>query len=478
MPLDIVIVGSGIAPWMAASALARMARGGVGTMTVLETGGVDDSLGIPCAIETSLPTTPAFLKAIGIDEDAAIKASNGSFTLGIAMGNWTTNPAPAFHPFGETGASLGPIAFHQLAARLRAGGQNVNLANYSVAALCAQSGRFARPPANESSVLSTMEYGLHLESTGYAAFLKQDAQERGAITIKDDIGTAEFDCGLITALVTRSGERIKGDLFIDCSGPAANLISQMADSLFEDWSNILPCNSALSLSMSDDNPLPYTRVDAHSVGWQRLASVQGALNEQFIYQAGNLPDRQTDDAPYTFASGRQIKPWIGNCIAIGGAAAVIDPVASTQLTLTESAISRLISLLPHDRACRIEAAEYNRQTNDQLDCAFDIACLHYVRNGTAMPDRIAHRIAVYESCGRVVLHDGEIFETASWVSLFDALGITPRRYDPLADGIPQSRIEDHLSQIRSVMIQTVGSCPPIKDYINMCCDARSLENAA
>jgi tryptophan 7-halogenase len=395
----------------------------------------------------------------------------------LAMSNWTANPAPAFHPFGETGASFGSVAFHQLAARLRAESQNVNLANYSVAALCAQSGRFARPPADDRSVLSTMKYGLHLDTKGYATFLKKEALACGVVVIAGGVGAVEIEDGLIAAVKSKSGDRIEGDLFIDCTGASALLISQMPGSIFEDWSSTLPCNRALSRSIPGDNAMPYTHVGAHSAGWQRFANAQGTQSELFVYDANILPDPQTGDTPYAFKSGRLTKPWIGNCIAIGGAAAIIDPVASTQLTLAESAILRLVTLLPHDRACAIESAEYNRQATDELDCVFDFATLHYPQNAPVLPDRLAHRIAVYESCGRVVMHDGEIFETTNWVSLFDALGITPRLYDPMADGIDIKNIAGHLAQIRSVMIQAVATCPPLKDYINMHCAADSLENA-
>ncbi len=477
MPHNIVIVGCGIAPWLTACALARAARGGMGSITVVEGSGIDDSLGIPCAIETSLPSTPAFLSRIGIDEDAAIGAAKGSFTLGMALSNWSANPMPSFHAFGQTGASLGPIAFHQLAARLRSEGQNINLANYSIAALCAQSGRFSRPLADGRSVLSTMEYGLHLESAGYAAFLKADALAHGVTAIFGDVLQATIEHGLIASISTSTGDSIEGDLFIDCTGQPAKLISQMAGACFTDWSDALTCNRALTRSHANAGAIPYTHVDAHAAGWQRFADVQNAQGETFVYEAVKLPGLQTDQVPYAFTSGRQTKPWIGNCIAIGGSATIIDPVACTQLALAESAILRLISLLPSDRACAIEAAEYNRQAGDELNCAYDFALLHYGQN-SSLPERLAHRIAVYQSCGRVVLHDGELFETQSWIALFEALGITPRRYDHMADGMSVDQITDHMMRVRNVMIDAIKPMPTLDAFIAAHCASAALEQAA
>jgi tryptophan 7-halogenase len=481
---NIVIAGGGIAGWLTASVLARLADAGIGTITVVESKGIDDSLGVPCTVQTTLPSTPSFLKRIGIDENVALRATQGSFTLGRAMSNWTGAAAPGFHAYGEIGASLGPVAFHQLVAKIRSGGEVVNLANYSVAALCAQSGRFARPSEDSRSVLSTMEYGLHLDSAAYTAFLKQDALALGVAVISGEIEGVELDDGgLIAALKTTGDQSIVGDLYIDCTGHSAKIIGQMPDCEFEDWSQWLPCNRAVSRSYAGNTPLPFTHVDAHSAGWQSFSSLQNQQGELFVYHGDSLPDLQSGDLPHMFTSGRRAKAWVGNCVAIGGAAAVIDPVASSQMALTENAITRLIGLLPHDRTCRIEAAEYNRQTREEHDCIFDFVALHYKANkrvgdpfwdacrNHAVPDRLAHRIAVYESCGRIVLYDGEIFEAASWVALYEALSVFPRRYDAMANGIDAGQMVEHLKQIRGVMLSAVGACPPLRDYLALQCAA-------
>jgi tryptophan 7-halogenase len=473
MPIDkIVIAGGGTAGWLAAAALARKTRCNI---LVVEIAGIDDSLGLPLRVEATLPSTPAFHKALGFDEDEILISCGGSFTLGRALSNWTAAQTPSFHPFGETGASLGAVAFHQLVARMRAQGETVNLANYSVAALCAQSGRFARPPGDIRSVLSTMAYGVHLESDGYQEVLRADAIAHGVIAVNGEVKEPNLsENQLIESITLSGGEHIDGDLFLDCTGQSRALIGRMPGVKFNDWGHWLPCDRCVvTTSFVDAPPPPYTHFDAHENGWRGFASSRNVIGEALVYKHG---DTKRDG--YAFTSGRMAAPWAGNCLAIGGAAAIIDPVASTQLHLASSAILRLLKLFPHDRACRVEAAEYNRQTIEEFENARDFAILHYKANGRVgsrfwddcrgmeVPDRLAHKMDLYTNTGRLALHDGESFEASDWLALFDALGVRPRNYDVMADAIKPAHIADYMQQVRTAMLKAVATVAPHSEYLD------------
>ncbi len=481
MPIErIVIAGGGVAGWLTAAALARQTRCQI---HVVEQGDVDDSLGVPLIVEATLPSTPHFLQLLGFDEDALLSASSGSFTLGRALIGWRAG-SPAFHPYGDIGAPMGPVGFHHLVQRLRGEGQDINLVNYALAALCAQAGRFARPLAGDASVHSTLDYGLHLDVAKLRAAMKVDALSRGVALSEGAISGVAFDqSGLIDAVNLASGERIAGDLFIDCTGPAASLIGRMHGARFEHWNHWLPCDAAITSVVPDAlAPLPYGSVEAHPAGWRSTTAVQGQIGEAVICSSAHVSGFEAE--PYRFTQGRQSRPWLGNCLSIGGAAAMIDPLASTPLHLAGNAIARLLALFPHDRSCAVEASEYNRQTCEELDNGRDFAILHYKANGRfgdsfwdacramPVPDRLAHKIALYESNGRVALHDEESFEAADWIALFDAMNVQPRSHDTMAGAIDAARIADHLAQVRAVMLKAVASLPTHADYLRAHCMSR------
>jgi tryptophan 7-halogenase len=475
MPIEsILIAGGGVAGWLAAAALARRTRCRI---HVIENGGIDDSLGLPQLIEDSRPSTPEFHSALGFDEDVLLRASSGGFSLGRALSGWHAGSA-AFHPYGDTGAAMGPVPFHHLVHRLRSTGASVNLANYSLAALCAQSGRFARTGARDSSVMSTLDYGLHLDTAGYCGAMKADALAHGVTTSEGVVADIrQGEGGLVEAVILKSGENMPGDLFLDCTGQAASLINRMPKSAFENWNHWLACDAALASTSKDHmSPLPFVSVEAHPAGWRKTTSIQGTIGALILCSSAEIEKFET--VPYRFSQGRQCAPWLGNCLAIGGAAAVIDPVATTQLHLAGKAILRLLELFPHDRSCQVEAAEYNRQTIEELDNARDFAILHYKLNGRIgepfwdncramkVPDRLDYKIALYRSTGRIALYDEESFESPDWVALFDAMGVRPQAYDVMADGIDSARISSHLTQIRAVMLKAVASMPLYAEYLS------------
>ena len=84
MPIDrIVIVGGGAAAWLCALAVAAKSTSAI---TVIDTGGVDDSLGLPVAIEASLPSVADLCHGyfLSVERDRASAASMRG--LGSASG--------------------------------------------------------------------------------------------------------------------------------------------------------------------------------------------------------------------------------------------------------------------------------------------------------------------------------------------------------------------------------------------------------
>jgi tryptophan 7-halogenase len=485
MPVErIVLVGGGIAGWCAASALARKTRCHV---IVVDAGGEDESLGPPTPVISTLPSAALFPTELGHDEDAMLAATAGIFSLGTAISNFTPG-APSFIPYGDIGASLGRIGFHHLVARLRSEGKAINLANYSVAALCAQAGRFGRPAAGNRSVLSTLEYGFHMQNDAYAAWLQADALAHGAKHIAGKVVDARRDAdGLLTEVVLVNGETVAADMFIDASGPDASLFGKLDGSTFESWASWLPLDRSVTKLVDDHAaPPPYTHMDAHASGVQCFSPVQGGMAEIMLF-CSEFEGGQVGALPFTPGCRRQ--PWIGNCLALGGAAIVTDPSTPIALHMLHASIRRLLTLLPHNRACRIEAREYNRQFDEECDGVRDLMMLPYLRNGRmgdpfwdrcrAMdaPDRLIHRIALYEHTGRVALHDGDLIEATGWIAWFDALGIRPHRYDVMADGVPVEQIEAHLERVRAIMLKTLATLPTHGDYLIQHCPARQRQAA-
>lgn len=435
------IVGTGITGWLTAAMLAR-AHPDV-RIEVHPTAGPDRSLGCDCPVALLLPDDLPVLGEAGFQGKDLLRECRGSFSLGTALTGWCRDASAGFIPFGAIGAPLGSVPFHQMVATMRLRGEQVNLANYSLGALCAQSGRFAPPRAGDGPVHAALTFGLHLDTARFAALLQTDALQHGVILVEPP-----------------SAAPVVADLVIDASGPDSALSGAR-----EDWHEWFPFDAvATSLRPTGANPPPYAHLDAHASGWQSFLPLNGAVGEVLMFKQG-----ETKDAPDAepFRPGCQRLAWTDNVVRIGGAAAVHDPVAGLQLHIALADVMRLIALFPASTNCTAEAGEFNRQWREKTDCAFEYALLRLWRNGCEgsawdqlralpLPKRAAYRHDLYAANGRVSLHDGEIFEADGWVAQFDALGIRPRKADSFADAMAGNAIHAHFNAIRQALIGAVS----------------------
>jgi len=478
---------------MAAAALAKAVRLEDWSICVVHSA-KKDRLAAFTAADATLPFPGSCHAALEFDEDRILRETGGAFTLGIALSGWSGPDLTYFHPFGETGAGLGPVAFHHLVMRLRSEGVPLRLANYSMAALAAQAGRFCRPGANPRSVLSTCRYGLHLDCGKTAVLLRTEVQGMGVLRLTSPMKRLELaDDGMIAAIWTDSGERIAGDLFLDCSGTDAQLIGELENAGWQDWATWLPCDSFVTANVAtEEAPPPYSVAAATRAGWIRHLPMQNTTRLTGIHSSSHYSAAEALDALKNAASnatleeietgsmrfGRRTKAWQRNCIALGPAAVVIDPIATSNLQLLRSGIDRLLKLLPAERSARVEAAEYNRLTAMEQDHARDFAILHYKLNrrqgeplwdacrNMQVPETLEYKYRSYESRGRIAMYDEEPLEEVSWLNLFDEHGVRPRHYSPMADGFTAGELEDHCKRVRAIMIEELANVPPHGEYLS------------
>jgi tryptophan 7-halogenase len=472
--IRVVILGEGVAGRAAAAILSRALPAGRYTLALVPTGSSDDdSLGPFGPVEATLPSVREFHADLGLDEDALLRDSGASYALGVAFTGWSPEARTYFSPYGDIGAPLETVPFHQLAERLRSEGDPVRPTDFSLAALAAQMGRFARPSDDPASVLFTYSYGLHLPRQGYARALAQLAPD--VAVAGSPFAAARRDSkGDIEALLLDSGEKVAGDLFLDASGPSARLIRGALATPFESWRAWLPCDRVAEAgSALEGIPAPYAHIETHAAGWRRTVPFAAGVGEAIV----SCSDFAADAGATRFEAGRTALAWNRNCLALGAAAAVIEPLQSASLHLVQSALSRLLRLFPDGPDQRIEAAEYNRQSAEELDRLRDAVILRYKLNGRrgdafwdsaramSVPDTLAHKMEVFESRGRVPLLDGDLFDESDWAAMLDSQGVRPRRYDPRADAFPLERVRGHFAAVRSAMLRAAAGLPPLGDYL-------------
>ena len=491
----VVIVGGGTAGWMAAAVLRR-AMGESLQIRVVES----DAIGTVGVGESTIPQIRNVNQFLGTDEDAMLRATSGTFKLGIEYNDWVRPGHSFLHAFGDVGLPLGPLPFQQYWLRRREQSGVEELATYSLNATAAKSCRMARIEKVGSSPMAGMKYAFQFDAGLYGRMLRTYAEQRGAKRTEGKVVDVRLrgEDGFIEGIVLESGERIDGDLFIDCSGFRGLLIEGALKVGFEDWREWLACDRALAVGSASASPMrPYTQATARPAGWQWRIPLQHRTGNGHVYCSEFMSDDEAtaiflqsldgeplgDPRPIRFTSGVRRQIWSRNCVAIGLSAGFLEPLESTAIHLIQSGISRLLSLFPDRGFDRAVIDEYNRNTRKEYEQVRDFLVLHYrttERRDTPFwrrcaalpaPEGLRHKLEIFNSTGQIFRDGEELFTEQSWLQVMVGQGILPRRHHPLADNLPQEKLDAFLGSIRSLIRSAVERMPSHERFIAEHCAA-------
>jgi len=475
----IVIVGGGTAGWMTAAALSRFCVPRFEVVLV-----ESDEIGTIGVGEATIPSIMQFNEALGINEAEFLSATGATYKLGIAFEGWGKPDEGYVHAFGLVGAALGVVPFHHYWLRGRKLGIAKPLGHYVLHTLAIAANRFAHitPPAG--SPLPPLPYAFHFDASLYAKFLRGFAEGRGIVRQEGRIVAVERNQqnGDIGAVVLANGSRVEGDLFIDCSGFRGLLIEQELEAGFEDWTHWLQCDRAVAVPCARVDPLvPLTRSIARKAGWQWRIPLQHRIGNGHVFNSDHISedeataillanlDGEAMAEPRTirFKTGRRSKSWVRNVVAIGLSSGFIEPLESTSIHLIQTAITRLIDLLPDGEISEATRDDYNARSAFETERIRDFIILHYHANqrdgepfwdglrAMDVPEPLKHKIDQFRSTGRVVPSFDELFDTRAWIHVMIGQNIIPRSYHPVADILPEPRLKEFLDGLERSHLQQV-----------------------
>jgi tryptophan 7-halogenase len=483
----VVIAGGGTAGWTVAAALAQQ-LGPLLDITLVES----DEIGIVGVGEATIPTFRSFHALLGIDEREFMRATQASFKLGIQFENWGRLGDRYIHPFGDIGKSSWMADFHHMWLMGKARGFAGDPGDYCFEHQAALAGKFA------VSDKTKINYAYHLDASLYARFLRGIFEPKGVKRIEGKIARVERDgeSGYVTALLMENGERVGGDLFVDCTGLRGLLIEQTLAAGYEDWRHWLQTDSALAVpTESTASITPYTRSLARSAGWQWRIPLQHRVGNGLVYSSGHLPEDQAraellanlEGKPLAeprlirYVTGRRRKCWVKNVVAIGLASGFLEPLESTSIHLIQIGAMRLMQLFPFEGNFEALSARFNARLRYDFEHVRDFIILHYKltqRDDTPfwrscrdldIPDSLAERIALFADSGHIQLEAEELFRTASWLFVMLGQGVMPRHHHHMGALLGDERLRRALDSLKGNIARAVAGMPEHRQFLQDYC---------
>ena len=482
-PPRLVVAGGGPAGWMAAFYLKRVLRRAGWTVTLVAAA---PAAGTSAALATR-PSFTRFLGAFDIDEAIFMRRCAATYRLASRYDDWFAEGQGHWHPFGACGPRIaGRDLFHYWMKLREAGAEEEagNYADYAPQALMAAAGRGPRPAADRSSVNESGDYGYHLDRAALVRFLRELALAEGVRAVTGRVREIERDLyGDVAALVLDEGRKVEGDVFLDCTGAASQLIGT---GLGEAWlAGSAPGDrlARLSLPRSPEAP-PFTAYRGRAEGWTASLPPADRTEHVFVHDSRTTrPDAAAEvlrrafggEADVTYSElryGRRASPWQRNVVAMGAAAGAVEPLVGFDLDLVLAGLEAFLAYLPRQgEGSDVLRRAYNARLNRFQDDAVEAVAAHYVlgrrperfwaaARAATLPDRLADRLDLYELAGHVELSGEALFGEGDHYLLFSGAEFLPRRpFAPVdvADGREIARL---LAGIRAQSVRVAQAMAP------------------
>lgn len=454
-PFQVVIVGGGSAGWLTACVLA--ARRPDLAITLVESPDIP-TIGVG---EGTWPTMRETLASIGLAEADFLRACDASFKQGSRFDGWVTGEAgdSYLHPFTLPPAGDMAALLHAHAAQTA--GTSFAEAMTAQAAACAQ--HLAPRQRAMPDYAGALNYAYHFDAGKFARLLTRHATQNLGVShvAADVVSTTSVANGDIAALVLKDGRTLAADLFIDCTGQAARLISGHCGVEWIDRSDVSFNDTALAVQVPvlPGSPIASQTIGtAHRAGWIWDIALPTRRGIGCVYSSRFMTDDEADSvlrdhvaahvpradvaalAPrkLSFATGHRARFWQGNVVAVGLSAGFIEPLEASAIVLIELSARALADVLPcSGAAMTVAARRFNDLFRYRWDRIIDFLKLHYVlsrrtepywlaqRDPATIPERLAEDLIMWRqhppSARDFPLHD-EMFPAASQQYILYGMG--------------------------------------------------------
>ena len=457
----VVIVGGGTAGWITANVVAAECRRTRREVSLVESPDVP-TIGVG---EGTWPSMRMTLRRMGLSEAEFVRTCDASFKQGTRFYGWSGRRErdEYCHPFSlpVEYASLNPATYWL------ASGSETPFAEFVTPQARLIELGLAPKQATTPEYAFAFNYAYHLDAGRFASLLKQKAVGTGVAYIVGNVERIDpAPDGDIAAVVLDTGERLEGDLFVDCTGQRALLIGghygvrlvSVRDWLFND--------RAIAVQVPYGRPdapiASATYATAQSAGWVWDIGLQTRRGVGYVHSSahvdddkahGTLQDYVERTSPgidvgtlsyrtIPFEPGYRAVFWHRNCVAVGLSAGFVEPLEASALALIEQSAAMVAAQLPHDRhIMEVVAKRFNSKMHHHWERIVEFLKLHYVtsvrtdeywrdnRELSSCPESLRDKLTMWQQ--QTPWHDDaprvdELFPSASYQYVLYGMGFAPK----------------------------------------------------
>jgi tryptophan halogenase len=374
---SICIVGGGSSGWMTAAAIARLLPDV--ELTLVESSDIP-VIGVG---ESTIGHINLYLSMLGIRDEDWMAACNATYKTSIKFIDFRENPSAEPHkfhyPFGIFDFTDKPRGVMEwfLAAADRGDIDPSNFAEFfHDAILMTDQNKMTR---NEDFRVRGFNFAedtaYHMDAGLFGQWLKENiCLPSGMRHLVDTVEhVVQREDASVEKIITKGGEHIRADLFIDCSGFRSILLEQTLNEPFISFHDTLLNDRAIATVIPyidrEREMENYTSCTAIECGWVWNIPLWNRIGTGYVYSSKHatedeaeaqfrkhlksnrmmFPDAERADScevrHIKIKHGVHERAWVKNVVGIGLANGFIEPLESTGLMLTHEGIVKLCSAL-------------------------------------------------------------------------------------------------------------------------------------
>lgn len=242
---------------------------------------------------------------------------------------------------------------------------------------------------HNNNLLQPHSISHHIDAIKTADFLKKNvAIPNGVRHIKDKVVNKEFDVSRMTSVVLESGQKIRADYFLDCTGFRREIINDLQPK-FQKYD--YPIDRAIVGRSQYIDPKKeltnYTQTRAKKHGWQFGVTLQKRQGNGYCFSSelSNVDEVyddflwnvQTEPREIKWEPGRLEYPCKSNVIAIGLSAGFVEPLEANNLYVVIRSIHLAAEFLENAKQNIESHSDFNMRMRNSLDDIKDFLIVHY-----------------------------------------------------------------------------------------------------
>jgi tryptophan halogenase len=445
----------------------------------------------PVDCYSTLPSLGSMHRMLGVDEAKMLEVASGVPVAAQRFSNWAQGSHPYLVAYDDEPGESGDLPFTQYWLKGHSEGLRAGIEEFSVGCASARLGRVPLAGSGPDVEVSA-SYGYNLDARDYSEALKRLVTKRGISTLSGRIADVKLDGERIISVELEDGSSVEADLFVDASGVERALMMRLPGAQFHSWRDRFATDRILTASAASFKSLPaFTEISAFRAGWIGIHPLRDRTAITAVYSSNDMPDQamiaQLSLLARLPVAGEAVvaesqpgmleQAWIGNCVAVGEAAVVIEPLDAVPLHVAQGCISHLVTLFPAIAQQMPEARPYNErilafaaniadftQAHYRLNRRFDEKFWDQSRDARATP-ALQRKIDLFSARGAVALGDHETFSEQNWALLFLGGGIQPESYDPRIDLLSEELLIAKVQQRLHTVAELAKSMPTVDRFV-------------